>query len=250
MKRFKNLLLSLFFILKIVNASGQAPSHASFDALLKKHVSTKGEVNYVGFNKDKAKFDEYLSLLKANAPASNWTANQKLTYWINAYNAFTIDLVLQYADKKIRSIKDIGDKIKIPFVNTPWDVKFIQIGKEKYTLNDIEHGIIRKQFSEPRIHFALVCAAKSCPPLRNEAYTPEKLNTQLNEQAKAFINDTSKNLVIENKLEISSIFDWYGADFKAKSMQEYLNQYANTKTQANTKITYKKYDWSLNGTLK
>ncbi len=250
MKRFKILIVCLFFLFNLSKANAQAPSHAAFDALLKKHVSTKGIVNYAGILKEKAKLDEYLNLLSTNPPAATWSSNQKLAFWINAYNAYTIDLVLQYAPKKIASIKDIGDKIKIPFVNTPWDVKFIQIGKEKYTLNDIEHSIIRKQFAEPRIHFALVCAAKSCPPLRNEAFTAEKLNAQLTDQAKIFINDPSKNAVSENKLEISSIFDWYATDFKGKSMQEYLNQYAITKTQTNTRISYKKYDWALNGPLK
>jgi Protein of unknown function, DUF547 len=250
MKRFKNILGFLFLVLISFANFAQAPSHAAFDQLLKKHVSENGNVNYGGFIKDKVKFDEYLKLLSNNPPAGTWSTNQKLSYWINAYNAFTINLVLQYADKKIKSIKDIGDKIKIPFVNTPWDIKFIEIGKEKYDLNAIEHGIIRKQFAEPRIHFALVCAAKSCPPLLNEAYTPEKLNAQLNLQAKKFINDNSKNTVAANKAELSSIFDWYGADFKTKNMIDYINQYADIKADNTTKITYKKYDWALNGTLK
>jgi Protein of unknown function, DUF547 len=250
MKRFKNILVFLFLVLSIKNTQAQPPSHAGFDFLLKKHVSDKGVVNYAGFLKDRAKFDEYLKVLSNNPPAANWTTNQKLSYWINAYNAFTIELILTHADKKIKSIKDIGDKIKIPFVNSPWDIKFIEIGKEKYDLNAIEHTIIRKQFAEPRIHFALVCAAVSCPPLLNEAYTPEKLASQLNEQAKRFINDNSKNTITANKAEISSIFDWYGADFKTKNMVDYLNQYALVKTATNAKITYKKYDWTLNGTLK
>jgi Protein of unknown function, DUF547 len=250
MKRFKNTLAFLFLVLISFENFAQAPSHALFDQLLKKHVSDNGIVNYGGFLKDKSKFDEYLKLLSANPPANSWSSNQKLTYWINAYNAFTIELILKYADKKIKSIKDIGDKIKIPFVNTPWDIKFIEIGKEKYDLNAIEHGIIRKQFAEPRIHFALVCAAVSCPALLNEAYTSEKLNAQLNQQAKKFINDNSKNTITANKAEISSIFDWYGTDFKTKNMLEYLNQFATIKAASTTKITYKKYDWTLNGTLK
>jgi Protein of unknown function, DUF547 len=250
MKRFKNTLAFLFLVLISFKNFAQAPSHASFDQLLKKHVSDNGMVNYGGFLKDKSKFDEYLKLLSANPPANSWSSNQKLTFWINAYNAFTIELILKYSDKKTKSIKDIGDKIKIPFVNTPWDIKFIEIGKEKYDLNAIEHGIIRKQFAEPRIHFALVCAAKSCPPLLNEAYTPEKLNAQLNEQAKKFINDPSKNTITPTKVEISSIFDWYGADFKTKNIVEYLNQFVSTKIASTSKITFKKYDWALNGTLK
>ncbi|MCP9747876.1 DUF547 domain-containing protein, partial [Lacihabitans sp. CS3-21] len=173
----------------------------------------------------------------------------KLAYWINAYNAFTIQLILDNSENDLKSIKDIGDKIKIPFVNTPWDVKFINIGGKKMDLNNIEHGIIRKQFKEPRIHFALVCAAKSCPPLRNEAFTAERLNEQLNNQAEKFINDTSKNKISKSSASISKIFDWYGMDFKPTSIIDILNKYSKTKLDSKAKISYATYDWSLNGSF-
>ncbi|WP_411014327.1 DUF547 domain-containing protein, partial [Salmonella sp. s50237] len=91
-----------------------------------------------GFAKDKAQLKSYLDLLSKNAPASNWSKDEKLAYWINAYNAYTIQLILDHYP--VKSIKDIGAKIKIPFVNTPWDVKFIKIGGETYDLNNLEHG--------------------------------------------------------------------------------------------------------------
>ncbi|MCP9767485.1 DUF547 domain-containing protein [Lacihabitans sp. LS3-19] len=230
--------------------SNAAPiSHDIFDRLLKKYVTDKGEVNYAGFKKEQKEFAKYQDLISKNAPASNWSKNEILAYWINAYNAFTIQLILDNADQKITSIKDIGSKIKIPFVNTPWDVKFIEIGGKKMDLNNIEHGIIRKQFKEPRIHFALVCAAKSCPPLRNEAFTAERLDAQLNSQAEKFINDDSKNNVSANSAEVSKIFDWYGMDFKPTPIIDILNKYSKTKISNKGKITFKTYDWALNGSL-
>jgi Protein of unknown function, DUF547 len=224
-------------------------SHELFDQLLKKHVSATGWVNYQGFKKEEAKLDQYLEKLEKTPPTTAWSSNEKLAYWINAYNAFTIKLVLNHSSQKIESIKDIGDKIKIPFINTPWDIKFINIGGKKMDLNNIEHGIIRKQFNEPRIHFALVCAAKSCPPLRNEAFLGEKLDKQLDSQATAFFNDKTKNEISENRLALSKIMDWYGGDFKGISKIEYINKYAKTKAKKEAKITYKDYDWALNGKL-
>ncbi|MFB0945616.1 MAG: DUF547 domain-containing protein, partial [Spirosomataceae bacterium] len=106
-------------------------SHSIWDGLLKKHVDNKGFVNYAGFKKDQAQLKKYLTMVEKNAPAKSWSKDEELTYWINAYNAFTIQLILDNADKNITSIKDIGSKIKIPFVNTPWDVKFINIGGDK-----------------------------------------------------------------------------------------------------------------------
>ncbi|MFC3810475.1 DUF547 domain-containing protein [Lacihabitans lacunae] len=230
--------------------SNAAPvSHEIFDKLLKKYVSSTGFVNYGGFKAEQKEFKKYQDLLSSNAPASSWSKNDKLAYWINAYNAFTIQLILDNADQNLTSIKDIGSKIKIPFVNTPWDVKFIQIGGKKYDLNNIEHGIIRKQFNDPRIHFALVCAAKSCPPLRNEAYTGANLNSQLDDQGRDFINDANKNEVSKNSMELSKLFDWYGGDFKGMSKIDWVNKYAKVKADKNASISYKTYDWALNGKL-
>ena len=224
-----------------------APSHAGFDKLLKKHVNAAGMVNYKGFMADKADLKTYLTLLSNNAPADSWSKDDQLAYWINAYNAFTIQLIVD--NYPVKSIKDIGSKIKIPFVNTPWDVKFIKIGGETYDLNNIEHGIIRKKFNEPRIHFALVCAAKSCPKLRNEAFEGKKLDAQLENQGVDFLNDPAKNSVTAKQANLSKILSWYGGDFKkmkGKSVPEVVNQYSKTKITDATKISYQTYNWSLN----
>lgn len=249
-----NLFIILFLLIQSCTAvssptSNAAPiSHDIFDGLLKKHVDSKGFVNYAGFAKDQAQLKKYLTLIEQNAPAKSWTKDEELAYWINAYNAFTIQLILDNADKNITSIKDIGSKIKIPFVNTPWDVKFINIGGQKMDLNNIEHGIIRKKFNEPRIHFALVCAAKSCPPLRNEAFTANKLDAQLQSQGEKFINDASKNKITANSAKVTKILDWYGGDFK-KSKVEIINDYSKTKVNKDASVSYMDYNWALNGKL-
>ncbi len=232
------------------NSSAAPINHTIWDGLLHKYVTDAGFVDYSGFKKEEALLDTYLKMISDNAPGKGWSTNEKLAYWINAYNAFTVKLILNNADQKITSIKDIGSIIKIPFVNTPWDVKFIIIGGQEMDLNNIEHGIIRKQFAEPRIHFALVCAAKSCPPLRNEAYLASKLSAQLDDQGVRFINDSFKNQVSANKATISKLFDWYGGDFKKKdTIINWLNKYAKTKANASASIDYKTYNWDLNGKL-
>ncbi|GAB3174982.1 DUF547 domain-containing protein [Telluribacter humicola] len=230
-------------------ASDSAPtdvSHAIWDRLLKKHVDNKGMVDYAAFKQDRAELKKYLDQLSKNAPnEKTWSKDEQLAYWINAYNAYTIDLILEHYP--LKSIKDIGSTIKIPFVNTPWDIKFIEIGGQKLDLNNIEHGIIRKKFNDPRIHFALVCAAVSCPPLRNEAFTPKDLDKQLDDQGKRFLNDPKKNIVSQNKASLSKIFDWYGGDFKGgMSLREWVNKYANTDLKEGGSISYMDYNWALN----
>ncbi len=225
-------------------AAYEVVNHDAWDALLKKYVNDKGLVNYKGFTADSVKLNTYLKQLGDNPPLKDvWTREDQLAYWFNAYNAFTVQLIIR--NYPLKSIKDIAGGI--PFVNTPWDVKFIHIGDETYDLNNIEHGIVRKQFDEEKIHFALVCAAKGCPRLRNEAYTPDKVDAQLIDQAKNFFN-SDKNKISADKAVISPLLDWYGKDFKDKapSMREYINKYSEVKIKEGVKIGYGDYDWSLN----
>lgn len=221
-------------------------NHEQFTLLLKKHVSSNGMVDYEGFIEDKEVFDRYLSLLRNNPPnEETWTKNEQMAYWINAYNAFTIDLIMQHYP--VSSIKDIGSTIQIPFVNTPWDIKFIKIGDVEYDLNNIEHGILRKKWSDPRIHFAVNCASFSCPRLRREAYEADILSQQLDEQAIAFINNEELNSVKDGRAELSKIFSWYAGDFKRiLPVKEYINQYSEVLMSSKTEIDYKEYDWTLN----
>jgi hypothetical protein len=254
MNRLPTVLFSAFLVFLLAcgtsaPASDAAPadvSHDGWDRLLKKHVDSRGMVNYKGFKADRAELKKYLDQLSKNAPnEKTWSKDEQLAYWINAYNAYTVELILEHYP--VKSIKDIGSTIKIPFVSTGWDIKFIEIGGKKMDLNNIEHGIIRKQFDDPRIHFALVCAAISCPPLRNEAFTAQQLNQQLDDQGKRFLNDPTKNIVTRDKASVSKLFDWYGGDFKGKmTVRDWINKYANANLKENGSISYMDYNWALN----
>jgi hypothetical protein len=220
-------------------------SHSIWDTLLKTHVNNTGFVNYKGFLKDTVLLNTYLRQLSANHPTNLWTKNEAKAYWINAYNAFTVKLIVD--NYPVKTIKELGGSIYK--VNTPWDIKFINLGSNTYDLNNIEHGILRDEFPDARIHAVVNCASVSCPPLRNEAYTPEKLEVQMTEQMRYFINDKTKNTITESKVEVSSLFKWYSGDFtkEAKTVRNYINQFSSLKIDEGTKITYKSYDWNLNG---
>jgi hypothetical protein len=230
----------------VATAPAAAPDHAAFDKLLKKHVNSKGQVNYKGFKADEKEFNQYLALLSKNAPAASWSKQEQMAYWINAYNAYTIRLILDHYP--VQSIKDIGSKIKIPFVTTPWAAKFFSIGGKKMSLDEIEHGTLRKKFNDPRIHFALVCASVSCPSLRNEAYTAAKLDSQLDDQGRDFVNNPAKNKISKSSAQLSKYFDWYKGDWSenGQSVVKWVNKYSTTKLDANAKIDFLDYNWNLN----
>ncbi|MFY0605722.1 MAG: DUF547 domain-containing protein [Cyclobacteriaceae bacterium] len=220
-------------------------THEKFTELLQKHVSDQGMVDYQGFEAERKSLTAYLDLIRSTAPNKTWTKEEEIAYWINAYNAFTIELVLRHYP--VNSIKDIGNSIQIPFVNTPWDIKFIEIGGETYDLNNIEHSILRDKWEEPRVHFALNCASYSCPILRNEAYEADVLDQQLDEQAALFINDDFRNDITSDQANLSKIFSWFSGDFNnVMPVVDFINQYADVKITDDTEIDYKDYDWRLN----
>lgn len=228
-----------------VQSDSKPVSHEKWTKLLQKHVDDNGMVDYKGFIADSTALNEYLNLLSAHHPNDqHWTENERLAYWINAYNAFTIQLVIRHYP--VESIKDIAGSI--PFINSPWDVKFIEIEGQTYDLNNIEHDIIRERFKEPRIHFALVCAAISCPRLRQEAFTADQLDEQLEAGAAEFFNNPSKNRINPEKAEISKILDWYSGDFTEvnPSPRNYVNRYSKTKIKADAEMGFMDYDWGLN----
>jgi hypothetical protein len=238
---------TLFFVCAGLSAQTKAPSHDQWNALLKKNVSNTGKVNYKGFISDSAQLTKYLKLLSENKPdEKTWSVNEQKAYWINAYNAFTVKLIVK--NYPVKSIKDVGAKMQIPFVNTPWDIKFIKIGNDTYDLNNIEHAKLRRKHGDARVHFALVCASKSCPILFNEAYTADKLDQQLDTQAKVFLSDKARNDISADKPKLSKIFDWYGMDFKSKGVSaiDFINKYSPTKINANAKLSYLDYSWDLN----
>lgn len=221
------------------------PNHTPWDELLKKHVDASGMVDYEGFVKDKAKLEAYLKTLSSKKPDKSWSREEQLAYWINAYNAFTVKLIVDNYPTK--SIKDLGPALKIPLVSDVWHYKFFKIEGEDFNLDEIEHGILRKDFDEPRIHFAVNCASISCPPLLNEAFVPSKLESQLNSQAEAFINGGTRNRISKNSVQLSSIFSWFKGDFTDNgTLIDFLNKYSKVKIDQNAKISYLDYNWNLN----
>lgn len=222
------------------------PSHQIWDELVKVHVKPNGLVDYRGFIRDKPKLEQYLKLISENAPdRKTWSKNQQLAYWINAYNAFTVKLIVDHYP--VKSIRDLGPELKIPLIKDVWHYKFFKIGGVESSLDEIEHSILRKEFEEPRIHFAINCASVSCPPLLNEAFTAEKLESQLQKVAVTFVNDPSRNKITPDAVQISSIFSWFKGDFTEKgSLIDFLNLYSKVKIKPNAKVSHLDYNWDLN----
>ncbi|MFK8101839.1 MAG: DUF547 domain-containing protein [Saprospiraceae bacterium] len=246
--QFSILIFTIFLItscggVKDYQSSAKPITHELWDSLVQAHVSETGKVNYKGFIKDSVQLNKYLNLIGKNHANDSWTKEQRLAYWINAYNAFTVKLIID--NYPVKSIKDI--KKGLSLISTVWDIEFINIEAAKYSLGNIEHDILRKRFEEPRIHFAINCASVSCPILLNEAYTPKKLEEQLTKQSKAFINNPEKNKITANQLELSKIFKWFKGDFEKNGNRiDFLNKYAKVKINADANYDYMDYDWNLN----
>ena len=207
--------------------------HSAWNDLLKKHVSATGKVNYKTFKADLELLDAYMRSLNESAPTESASKEERLAYWINAYNAVTVRLII--TNYPVSSITKLdGGKT--------WDVKRYTNGSKKLSLNDIENTILRPM-GDARIHFALNCAAKSCPPLLNEAFTSENVNKLLEQRTRQFINST-RTVIEKDEVKVSKIFDWYGKDFG--NVVDFVNKYAKTKAAKTSKVTFGDYDWSLN----
>lgn len=211
-----------------------------FDSLLQKNVDKTGRVDYQSLKNNETLLDNYLAYIQNNEPTKNWSSNKKKAFWINTYNAYTIKIILNnYPLKSIRDIKIDG--------KTAWKIPFVKVGQKRYTLDQIEHKILRKKFNDPRIHVGINCASVSCPRLWNFAFTEDNIASSLDNLMKEFINDTTRNKISKNNLEISEIFNWFSKDFmKNGTIINYLNTYAAIKISEKASIKYLTYDWSLN----
>ncbi len=248
-------ILFYFLLASFLFVSGAfAQQHRLFTDVLNKYVKN-GLVNYKELKKDK-RLDDYLTQLKNTVP-EQLSINEKLAFWINSYNAFTLQVISEnYPIESINELHTGGRIIGHILGKTVWDKEFITINNKKYSLNDIEHKILRK-VDEPRIHFAIVCASISCPALLNEAFEPDKIVTQLQSQAIEFINDNSRNSfdLKNRKAYLSKIFDWFDEDFgdSEKEVLKYVSQFIPENISKDIKnnlseweISYKDYDWNLN----
>jgi hypothetical protein len=241
-------------------------SHAAWTALLKKHVvvlrgGQASQVRYAGFANDRAALKAYLDALSAvpEATFNGWSKPQRQAFLINAYNAFTVELILtKYPD--LKSIKDLG-----PTFSTPWKPKWVPLLGTKVSLDDIEHEMLRKRgaYDDPRVHFGVNCASIGCPALREEAFVPERLDAQLDEQALRFMSDKSRNRfnTQRGRLEVNKIYDWFGEDFRLghrgiASLADFTAKFADQLADApadrervrgkQVDIAFLDYDWKLN----
>ena len=238
-------LLSVFALLLVAHVSF-AIDHAPYDALLKKYVHD-ARVDYKGLlasKEDLAAFRMYLKTVSETDPATLSSDADRKAFWINAYNAFTIELILE--NYPVSSIR----KISGPF-GSPWKKDFFKINGRSMSLDDIEHGILRKrkEFQDARVHFALVCASKGCPPLQPYAFTGDKLDEQLESIAHAYLTDPQKTFYdpASDTLRLNSIMKWYGGDFErdAGSLRKFIQKYRPQITDK-TRIEFQDYDWTLN----
>ena len=240
------LLISLFlgFFGRIEQTAAVTEDHVIWAELLNKYVKPGG-VDYAGFKSAEEKLDQYLRVLE-HTDLKTLSRDEQFAYYINAYNAWTIKLILS-AYPGVKSIKDLGT-----FWKSPWEKKFVRINAELLSLDDIEHHILRPRFKDPRVHFAINCAAASCPPLRSEPYLGSPLDRQLDQATRSFINDPSSYRLEGDTFYVSRIFKWFAEDFNNDVLGFYL-KYAREdlkKKLAEKKdviqIKYLHYDWSLN----
>ncbi|MEX0960451.1 MAG: DUF547 domain-containing protein [Burkholderiales bacterium] len=253
----------LFFSLPAAQAAFDH-SHAQWDALTKKHVvwlpgGHASQVDYAGFAQDRGRLEAYLDSLSAvpKTEYDDWSKPQQLAFLINAYNAFTVELILT-GYPGLKSIRDLGSLFR-----SPWKRRFFTLlGAERH-LDDVEHGMIREPgvFDEPRIHMAVNCASIGCPALHTDAFFADRLDSQLEDSTVRFLSDRSRNRydASSRTLYVSKIFDWYGEDFakQAGSVAAWLAKYANALADdpsakqairaGNVRIRFLDYDWGLNG---
>ena len=261
---FSRLFGCLILAVALLSTSAHAAfdqSHAKFTALLKAHVvwingGSASRVDYAAIKNDPSLLTQYLSEVVSvtQKQYNDFSKPQQLAFLINAYNAYTIQFVLtKYPD--LKSIKDLGS-----LFSSPWKKKLFPLLGEKRSLDEIEHGMIRKpgSFDDPRIHMAVNCASIGCPALRDEAYVADRLDAQLDDSVRRFLSDRSRNRADEKGLWVSKIFDWYAEDFekKAGSVQAWLAPHADllsddAQAQAavrneSLRLHYLDYEWTLN----
>ncbi|MCI0420535.1 MAG: DUF547 domain-containing protein [Acidobacteria bacterium] len=247
-------------------------SYEDYGAALSTFVDSQGLVNYHRLKTERRRLDTFAAALGRLSPGatSSWRENDQIAFWINVYNALTLEAIINHYPIQPSLLKSaIFPRNSIRQIPGVWtDLQFEVLG-ERVTLDHIEHEVLRKQFSEPRIHMALVCAAKSCPPLRNEPYTGDQLDRQLNDQTRSFLSQSDKLRIdhTHGQLYLSPIFDWFGGDFAKsygageqprsgrtsaeKAVIKFIAAYLEPGDRAylstaKFKVVYLDYDWALN----
>lgn len=219
---------------KVENIKLSTLDHSVFDLMLQNYVSNEGSVNYKKWKADIPRLKQYVNYLGEFEEINSLNKKEKLAYWINLYNSSTILMILE--NYPIESITKLEN-------GKPWDKKWIRTAYGVISLNDIENKIIRPEFADPRIHFALNCAAKSCPPLWNHVFIGKSLDVKLKERTQVYLQSKAIQLS-EEELKLSKIFEWYSTDFG--ELRQFISTNSNIKVNKEVKISYLEYDWSLN----
>ncbi len=243
----------LIVCVALAPSSAWAFDFSGWDTLVKKHVGPTtiagvrlAGVDYPAIKKDPA-YSKLIADLKSFSPATLKTPKEKMTFWINVYNIMAVKMVVDHYP--VDSIKDAGS-----LFTSVWKKEVGVVGGKEVTLNDIEHEILRKM-GDPRIHVAIVCASVSCPDLRTETYTADRLDAQLDDQFKQFLENRGKGLQIDRgkgRVTLSKIFDWFEEDFEPKGgVLPFLSRYAPEKDRTflkkgNLDVSYLDYNWDLN----
>lgn len=211
-----------------------------YEALLKTHVSSNGKVDYKGLQKNKELLEIYLDYLHKKLPQKNWSSNRAKAYWLNAYNAYTLKLVVD--NYPISSLNDVKKENK-----KAWEISFAKVGGHTYTLDYIEHKILRRWHDDARIHVGINSASVSGPRFPNFLFTAENVDKKLDYLMKSFLNDGSKNKITPNAIEVSKIFEWYKEDFSTNgNLIAYINRYLPYKVNNNATVKTLEYNWNLN----
>ncbi len=247
------LCVAAFSVARVLPAQPPSPSpvrvdHRAFDALLRQHV-VDGFVDYDAFARA-PEFAQYLASLDRVRP-SQLDDDERLAYWINVYNAYTIQLIVSH--RETGSIRNINKALGFLQLKGPWSEPLVRAAGRQLTLDDVDHAIIRAEFGEPRIHFALSCAAVSCPPLRSEAYTGDRLLEQLDDQGRRFLGESpEKNRVEQRVLHLSPILVAYRTDF-GQTMQDlgrgvapWMNGVDSLLQSPRLFVRVTRFDWTLN----
>ena len=263
MKRVFLLTIIIQFVL-LQNTYSQLEA---YDSLLKKNVTINGLINYKSIASDTIKLSSFLTYFENTNPDESWSLNKKKAFWLNAYNAYTLKIILNnYPPKKDIDVKennentDGSNNVGFTVTNTTkssityikkkgknvWNIPFAKIGGKIYTLNQIEHGIIRKKFSDGRIHAALNAGSISGPSLINYSFTENNVDESLEMLMKKFVNDNSKNKITPDNIQLSKVFEWYSEDFEMGNIITFLNKYSSIKINDEAKISFLEYNWNLN----
>jgi hypothetical protein len=221
--------------------------HRAWDGLLRQFVR-HGEVDYPGLMAHRDVLDGYLNRV-ATADPSAWPREEQMAFWINAYNALMVQLVLEHWP--LESVLEVGRLLGIIPTASIFREKRRVAGLSR-SLDDIEHRVLRGRYGDPRIHAAVNCASMSCPPLRGEAYLGDRLDAQLEDAMRHFIHDESRNRVFDTPPQLSAIFKWYGKDFETGGgtvwdyVRGWLTEEERSRVAVRTRPGFLSYDWALN----